>query len=257
MYHDYEESAEGYSPDAAIGRIRLEGRNFKTSICTKTVYNYLDAELFLGISNKNLYVKKSGAKRPYKKRSVALNNLKGTSIEERPSEVNARDIYGHWEMDCVVGGTNKGKGALLTLTERCSREEMIFKLRSKSQDCVTKVLDKLERKIGTASFKEKFKTITVDNGAEFLHFGKLEASTRKKNDKRTRIYYAHPYSSWERGTNENLNKMIRRFIPKGSSIDKIPESMIRRIENWLNNYPRRSLGYKTPSEVRYEYIKAA
>ena len=252
IYLEEKIGKEGYSPDVAIGRIKIEGKCFKTKICTKTLYNYLDADLFLGISNKDLYVKKAGKKRPYKKRKVALNNIRGRSIEERPPEVNERLEYGHWEMDCVLSGVGKSKGALLTLTERFSREERIFKMPAKKQINVTRVINSIERKLGYEGFAETFKSITVDNGNEFLHFIVLEASILRKNAKRTKLYYAHPYSSWERGTNENLNKMIRRFVPKGSDISKISKRMVERIENWLNNYPRRILGYKTPNEVKFQ-----
>ena len=239
-----------YSPDAVIGRIKLEGKQFKTTICTKTLYNYIDAGLFLHLTNKDLPVKKDGKKRTYRKTKVALNNTKGTSIEERPKEVESRDEYGHWEMDCVVGGQNKGKAVLLVLSERKSREEIIFKMKGKTQECVKKAIDSLERKLGYNQFAEMFKTITVDNGSEFLDFKGIETSAKRRRKTRTKVFYAHPFSSWERGTNENTNKLIRRFIPKGSCIDDIPLSMIKYIENWLNNYPRRILGYRTPNEVK-------
>ena len=96
---------EKYSPDAVIGQIKVKGLQFKTSICTKTLYNYIDrGDVFLKLTNKDLPVKKDGKKRIYQKvRKVALKNLKGSSIEERPKEANERLEYGHWEMDCVVG----------------------------------------------------------------------------------------------------------------------------------------------------------
>lgn len=238
------------SPDAVIGRMKLEGNPFKTSICTKTLYNYIDAGLFLHLTNKDLPVKKEGKKRIYRKRKIALKNLKGTSIEERPEEIENRGEYGHWEMDCVVGGQNKGKSVLLVLSERKSREEIIYKMAGKTQECVKKVIDRLERKLGYKGFTEMFKTITVDNGSEFLDYKGIETSVKRSRKDRTKVYYAHPFSSWERGTNENTNKLIRRFIPKGSSIDEISPSMIKYIESWLNNYPRRKLGYRTPNEVK-------
>lgn len=241
---------EKYSPDAIIGRIKLEGIQFKTTICTKTLYNYIDAGLFLHLTNKDLPVKKDGQKRSYRKTKVALNNTKGTSIEERPKEVENRDEYGHWEMDCVVGGQKKGKAVLLVLSERKSREEIIFKIKGKTQEHVKKAIDSLEKKLGYNQFIETFKTITVDNGSEFLDFKGIEMSIKRIGRARTKVFYAHPFSSWERGTNENTNKLIRRFIPKGSCIDDIPLSMIKYIENWLNNYPRRILGYRTPNEIK-------
>ena len=99
---------EGWSPDAVIGEIKAKKLKFKTEICTKTVYNMIDRGDFLNITNKNLPVKKDLKKRAYGKvRGVALNNTKGTSIEERPSEIEKREETGHWEMDCVVG--NRGQ----------------------------------------------------------------------------------------------------------------------------------------------------
>ena len=93
-------------------------------------------------------------------------------------------------------------------------------------------------------------SITMDNGCEFVNQDFIEGSVITKK-KRTTAYYDHPYSSWERGSNENTNKIIRRFIPKGSDISKYTHKEIKRIEQWINNYPRRILGYKTASEVYY------
>ena len=240
---------EKYSPDAVIGRIKEEGLEFKGMICTKTLYNYIDrGDIFLSLTNKDLPVKKEGKKREYNKVKIAHKNLKGTSIEERPPEIENREEYGHWEMDLVVGKQGGSGAVLLVLTERKIREEIIIKLPDKTQASVVKAIDNLEKKY-RKKFKEKFKTITVDNGSEFLDFKSIERSIRKKNEKRVKLYYAHPYSSWERGTNENSNKLIRRFIPKGTDIGKITNAKIKYIENWINNYPRRAFGYKTAKEL--------
>jgi len=109
-------------------------------------------------------------------------------------------------------------------------------------------LDALEIKYGR-KFKEKFKTITVDNGSEFLDFKGIEESLKIPREKRVKVYYAHPYSSWERGTNENSNKLIRRFIPKGTGIGNISKIKIKYIETWMNNYPRKILGYKSAKDA--------
>ena len=237
---------EKWSPDAAIGEIKKQGLEFKVSICTKTVYNMIDRGDFLNITNKNLPVKKKGKKRKYNQvRKVALNNKLGRSIEERPLEINSREEYGHWEMDCVVG---KGKACLLVLTERKYREELIIKLASKTQACVIQAINSLEKRY-KGNFKSKFKSFTMDNGSEFLDMQKLEASCLKPDSKRTTCYYAHPYSAWERGSNENQNKLIRRFVPKGCNIGKLSLRDIKRIETWMNNYPRRILGYNSPNQL--------
>ena len=239
---------EKYSPDAVIGEIKAKGLKFKSTICTKTLYNYIDKGLFANISNKDLPVKRNKKTRAYKKIKVALNNIKGTSIEERTESIDNRDEYGHWEMDCVVGKQGGSGATLLVLSERQTRKEIICKMPDKTQKSVTKALDMLEKKYGN-KFYEIFKTITTDNGGEFLDFKSIEKSARKSDCQRVKIYYAHPYSAWDRGTNENLNKMIRRFIPKGTDIGKISKADIKRIENWMNNYPRKIFEYKTANEM--------
>ena len=99
----------------------------------------------------------------------------------------------------------------------------------------------LERKLGKKKFKEKFKTITCDNGVEFLDSDGIEKS-RYGSGTRTTVYYCHPYSSWERGTNENINRMIRRFFPKGTNFDIVTTKQVQMVQDWINNYPRKILG---------------
>lgn len=239
---------EKYSPDAVIGEINAKKLKFKTSICTKTLYNYIDQGVFANITNKDLPVKRSKKKGAYKKVKIAHRNLKGTSIEERPSYIEKREEYGHWEMDCMVGKRKSRGAALLVMTERKRREQIIYKMPNKTQEAVLNVMDHLERK-HKDNFKEKFKTFTVDNGSEFLDYKSLERSIKCPKEKRTKLYYAHPYSAWERGTNENSNKLIRRFIPKGTDISKVSLKKIQYIENWINNYPRRIFGYKSANDL--------
>ncbi len=144
---------------------------------------------------------------------------------------------------------SRGSGAaLLVLSERMSRQEIILKMPDKTQQSVRTMIDRLEQRYGT-KFKEKFKTITVDNGSEFLDHEGIEKSIKDPKEKRVTVYYAHPYSSWERGTNENTNKLIRRFIPKGTDIGKISSKMVNTIEKWINNYPRKILGYKSANDI--------
>lgn len=230
---------EKMSPYATAERIKQEKDKFQTTICSKTIYNYIDEGLFPHLTNKHLPVKKKGKKRNYDHIRTATNNKKGTSISERPKEIDERKEFGHWEMDTVVGKSGT-KEVLMVMTERKTLKEIIRKIPSKSQYCIVKELDKIERKMGSKKFRETFKTITCDNGCENLDFEGIERSALTKTN-RTKVYYAHPYSAWERGSNENANKLIRRFIPKGADIGKFSHERIKVIEHWINNYPRRSL----------------
>ena len=245
-YLEQKIGVEKWSPDAAMGAIAAQDLRFSVRICTKTVYNMIDRGDFLNLTNLDLSVKKAGRKRTYARvRRVALNNRKGRSIEERPPDIEKREAYGHWEMDCVLGSK---RVCLLVLTERKWREEIILKMAAKTQACVKQALDRLERK-HKGKFRKKFKSFTLDNGCEFLDAKAIETSCLNESKQRTTVYYAHPYSSWERGSNENANRLIRRFIPKGTDIGKYTNADIKRIEHWMNNYPRRMFGYKTANEM--------
>ena len=228
---------ERITAHAVLGEINRNKQQFKTSFSKTTLYRYIR----IGIFN-NIKIEKR--KEKYKK-VVLRKYAKGTSIEDRPLEIAQRNTFGHWEMDCVCGGT---KPVLLTLSERLTRYEIVFKMENQKNDSVIKCLDKLERRFGS-KFKKIFKTITVDNGSEFLNYSGLEKSLYSKYKKRTKIYYCHPYCSSERGTNERLNREIRRLIPKGSNIAKYTEADIKDLENWLNTYPRQVLGFATSKEL--------
>lgn len=233
-----------WSPDVIIGRIRAEGMAFKTTICTKTVYNYIDKGIFREVSNKDLWVKKDGSKkRDYKKiRKVALNNRNGKSITERPKEADERSEQGHWEIDLVVGKQGT-KPAIMTLVERKTRKSLYILVRNKTQREVIRAIRRARKRVG-GDFSEVFKTITADNGSEFLDSGAIKEAAGCWE-----VYYAHPYSSWERGSNENGNRILRRFIPKGTDISRLTDGELQRIEDWVNNYPRKIHGYKTANEM--------
>lgn len=237
---------EKYAPEAALAERARTGEGGYTRLCVKTVYNYIDRGMFAGLSNKDLPVKKGKTKRPYRPvKRAALNNLRGRSIQERPAAVETRATYGHWEMDCVVG---KGKACLLVLTERATRQEVLFKMPEKTQAQVVRCLDRLERRYGKR-FSALFCTITMDNGSEFLDMASLERSCLKKGAKRTTCYYAHPYCAWERGSNEVNNRLIRRFVPKGTEIANLTKRDVARIEHWMNHYPRRLFHGKSAAEI--------
>lgn len=243
---------DGYSPAAVLGEIKEQGLEFKTSICESTLYSYIDKGVFLTVTNKNLPVK-GQKKRPYNKVKRAKRPPAGTSIENRPKEIDDRAVVGDWEMDCVEG-KKKTKETLLVLSERKARKEIMIKMKDQTAGSVVAALDRLERRYGTLFYKI-FQTITVDNGSEFADVEGLERSCRRKG-KRTTVFYCHPYSSYERGTNENINRMIRRWFPKGTDFGQVPKKAIQAVEDWLNAYPREILGFRSADEVFAEGLAA-
>lgn len=141
----------------------------------------------------------------------------------------------------MVGGKGKGSAALLTISVRKTRKQIIRKLKNKMQKAVIRAINGIERTMGTEGFRTAFNSIAANNGSVAL-----ERSV--SSGMRTHVYYAHPYSSWERGINENSNRIIRCVIPKGSDITKYTRKQIQEIEGWINNYPRKTLGVATAEE---------
>ena len=180
-----------------------------------------------------------------KKRKVQKRVQAGDSISQRPDYIDTREEFGHWEMDTVVGPQGKSKKVMLVLTERKTRKEIVYLMQDRKAQTVVKALNTIERSYGERLFRNVFKTITVDNGVEFSDAEGLERSRRNKKKKRTKVYYCHPYSSCERGSNENANRLIRRHIPKGVNFDKKSKTEIKEIETWINNYPRKIFEYDT------------
>ena len=218
---------EGLSPAAVLGELKAQNREgeFKTRICVTTFYSYIEKGVFLYLSNKIL-PEKMKRKKHHKKRIKRQKRASaGTSIEQRPKEIDTREEFGHWEMDSVVGPQGKSKATILTLSERKTRNEITLKMPDKSAVHVVEALDRLEERWGPELFSQIFKTITVDNGTEFAFWEALERS-KDGERKRTQLYYCHAYCSSERGTNENLNRMARRKAPKGTNFDDIPDEEI-------------------------------
>lgn len=223
-----------YSPYAVT--VVAKGK-FKTDVCTTTLYSYIDKGLFLNVTNKDLIYKRRKKKKTHKlARRKSLKGMSAKSIEDRPDIVNDRTQYGHWEMDTVVGKKCKNDGCLLVLTERLTLDEITLKLKDKTTSCVVDALNELERAYGADEFRKRFLTITSDNGNEFA-----DTDGIVKNG-RTDLYYAHPYAPHERGRNENQNKLIRRWSPKGKSLKDFTNEDARRVQDWMNNYPRKIFG---------------
>ena len=225
----------------------IKEMNFKTKMCARTIRNNIASGDIYDIAPKDMIYNKI-YKEKNKSKKVCEKVPPEKSIEYRPEKANTREEYGHWEGDLVIGKRKKG-AALFTLTERKTREEIIIKLESKEAREVAKALDILE-KIYKKEFSNKFKTITFDNGPEFRKWKSLEKSyDNRKKKPRTQVYYAHQYCSGERGSNENGNRLIRRFIPKGTDITLISEKFIKYVENWINNYPRAMFNYKSTNQI--------
>ena len=208
-------------------------------ICVKTLYNYVDSML-LALRNIDLPLKV----RRRKRRRNVKENLKhlGRSIDERPDEIASRNEFGHWEIDTVIGSKSKSDNVVLTLVERLTRKYIAIKIDGKTASAVSAAMQSLQKYYGD-KFSQIFKTITSDNGSEFAELSKLENNTT------TKVYFAHPYSSWERGSNERHNGLLRRFVSKGKRIDKYTSDDILFTADWCNLLPRRILEYKTPDDL--------
>lgn len=241
-----------YSPEAALAEIAKGEKRFKTTISLRTLYRYIDNGIFLKLTNKDLPIK-SKKKKHNKKVKVQKRASAGESIENRPEEVKDREIFGHWEMDTVKGQRGVTKSCMLVLTERKTRDEIIVKLKDQTAASVVEALDRLEKKWGDM-FSKVFRSITVDNGVEFADYEGMEKSVFGE-EKRTFVFYCHPYSSWERGSNENNNRLIRRHIPKGEDFDGRQDAEIEYIEKWINNYPRGIFDYRTSAELFEEELQ--
>ena len=241
-----------YSPAAALAAARAEG--FETTICKGTVYNYIKkGDVFYSLTQKDLLVAGNRKSRHHPVR--ARRAPAGESIERRAEEINQRVHVGDWEMDSVIGGKGSKK-CLVVLTERRTRYELAFIVPDHTAGSVVKVLNRIERRLGRTRFRLMFRSITVDNGCEFQDCDALEQSCLCKAQ-RTKVFYCHPYSSWERGSNENQNRMLRRFYPKGFDFERTTQAEVDRVVQWINEYPRELLGWRTSGQLFAEQFKAA
>lgn len=236
------------SPCAVCGELK-RNNPFGFTISKTTMYRYIDQGIFMNISMSDLPSAQKKKKRSTKREK---RPPRGTSIEKRPKEISARNSFGHWEMDCVIG-KKETRSVLLVLTERLTRYEIIFKMPNKQAASVVKCVNKLEYNYGK-NFRKVFKSITVDNGTEFSDFAGLERSIYK--GKRTNVYYCHPYTSCERGSNERINRDIRRLLPKGTNFTPISDEYIQTVATWVNAYPRAIFDYATSAEKFAEQLAA-
>ena len=245
-----------WSPEVIANKIK-EDDSFEIELHWKTIYNYIDKGILM-IDREDLTYgryKKSNSTKKREKESTRQHK-EGRMFSDRPKEAEERVELGHWEMDLLEGKKGKDEPFLLVLTERVSRKEIIERLPDKKQESVIKGLNRVERRMGVKEFRRQFKTITTDNGKEFYDYEGIETSFTGSNIPRVEQYYADAYCSWQRGSNENLNKMIRRFIPKGTSIKKYSRKAIKKIQRWMNNYPRKMFDFKSAGEIFEKGLKA-
>lgn len=233
----------GWSPDAVVGFAgKQTGWKDKPMVSTKTLYNYIDMDV-LNVRNIDLPMK---TRRNTKAPRVRENRrILGKGIDERPSEVEERQEFGHWEID-TVEGLKSEDNALLTLVERKTRHYYAILIDDQDHDSVDYALTQLRQDFGDL-FSEVFKTITSDNGSEFSGLTKgLQGITD--------VYFCHPYSPYERGSNERHNGLLRRYIPKGNAISDYSPVAIKRIYQTLNQLPRKILDYQQPAVLFKEEI---
>lgn len=228
-----------YSPYAVAVSLQCSDKLMNLSF--KTLYNYIHNDVFLNISDENLTYKVSKKTEREKLKRPCYNKLGAKTIEERPKDIKDRAQFGDWEMDTVYSGKGTSTECLLVLTERMTRHEIVRKIPDRTAQSVLDEIDTLENCLGYEKFRNTFRTITCDNGVEFSRHKEIESSCQKLG-KRTSLYFCHPYCSCERGSNENANKLIRKYIPKGADISQYSDRFIRDMESMINDYPRKLFG---------------
>lgn len=225
-----------WSPEQIAGRLEREQGD---TISHEWIYQYIYADKCAGgVLYRFLRCQKVRRKRygAYSRRGMIPNQV---SIDDRPAIVDAKRRYGDWEGDTVIGKNHRG--ALVTLVERKAQYTVIQAVRHKTAAAVRKAV-----KQGLLKHKNRVHTITYDNGREFTdHVGMA-------SDLETRIYFAHPYASWERGLNENTNGLIRQYFPKDRDLTTVTETEIEHAMNKLNHRPRKTLDFRTPHEMFFK-----
>lgn len=229
-----------WSIDACVGYAKLHELFPRAEmVCTHTMYNAVWAGL-ISIAPTDL---PEALKRKQKteKRSRKSKRKYGESIDSRDEIAEKRIEFGHWEGDTVVGTRDGGGAATLTLIEKMTENYIAIKIAGKTAEAVETAMQGLHEEYGD-KFAQVFKTITVDNGSEFATFASL-------SEWGTKVYYAHPYSSWERPQNERSNGLYRRYAPKGQSMDNLSDEDVAHAADLICGLPRKKLGYRTPEEL--------
>ncbi len=234
----HEKLFSGWAPEQISGRLPLDHRGL--SISPEAIYQYVyDAktqdrqELIACLRRSHKKRKQRTVGRKQKKTKIPNR----VSIEDRPQSVEGRRTYGHWEGDSMI--SRKSTAALNSLTERKCKITLLTRMKRKG---AKETSDAVIKRLG--ALPQKFRrTLTFDNGTENAGHETITEEIGVK------CYFAHPYASWERGTNENANGLVRWYFPKGTDFAKITDAQIALVESLLNNRPRKCLGFRTPIEV--------
>ncbi|TVZ41577.1 IS30 family transposase [Alteromonadaceae bacterium 2753L.S.0a.02] len=226
-----------WSPEQICGYLRRQGLRAPSH---ETIYRYIWDDKACG-GKLFTYLRQSIKKRRKRHNSQdSRGRLAGKRhISERPKSVESRRFKGHWEINTVV--SRASKDCIVTINERKSGYVLIGKLVDRTTDSLNKKTTMLINRNPNA-----FKSITADNGTEFNQYKDIESKTP------VTFYFANPYHSWERGSNENLNGLIRQYLPRGSSMESLTQPQCDRIAQQLNTRPRKRFGYKTPEEIFYD-----
>lgn len=225
-----------FSPEQIAGTLM---RSHRLRMSHETIYRRIWRDKKLG---GRLYKHLRQASKQKRKRYRARDSrgrLAGKrSIDQRPESINNRWFFGHWEIDTVMGRF-RTKPCILMLVERKTGQLLIGKLKARTVEETNRCLLELMSREGF----HRFKSITADNGTEFHGFEQIERATG------TLFYFAHPYHSWERGSNENANGLIRQYLPKGKSMVRLTQKRCDEIADKLNHRPRKRYGFKTPEQL--------
>lgn len=212
-------------------------------VCAKTLYNALNqSRLPLSLFDVPELLSRKKSK-PKQAKNVRIF---GRSIDERPDIVKLHLEIGHWEIDTIVGKRKGKEAVVLTLVEKVAHKFIAIKIRRKDVASVKAALRSFKIYYGS-QFATVFKTITADNGTEFAELSQLERYG-------IMVYFAHPYSSYERAQNERHNRIFRKYVPKGKSIENYSAEQILWFAEDMNSLPRKSLGYDTPDDLFEAYL---
>ncbi|WP_175616083.1 IS30 family transposase [Piscibacillus halophilus] len=223
-----------WSPEQ-ISKGALQG-----SISFKTIYRWIYQGL---VVNKDLQVLRQKGKRQKPRETRGRFNV-GTSIHKRPKEIRKRKTFGHWELDTVVSSRGNSKGCFATFVERKTRWYIAIQMPNRSAHSMEWAIKDLSQMLPSGAFK----TATVDRGKEFACYTNIEKDTDIK------IYFAEPYSSWQRGSNENANGLLREFFPKKTDLAKVSYTELEQALYLINNRPRKCLDWKSTHEAFQEEL---